>query len=203
MTYTGNPTYNIYNNLVPYIDLDGTGDYLARADETDLDILGTEAINASSVRGLTLGGWFWFDALSGGTARGIIGKNVVTGNQRSYVIFITVADVFQFAVSVDGTATTTVNSTVTPATGQWYFMVGRFIPSTEISIFVNGTETPNTTSIPASIFNSTAAFEIGRFLANNANVIDGRATFCFLSMNALPDAWIFSLFEQSRVLFGV
>ena len=55
LTYNGNPTYNINNDFAPYIRLDGTGDFLSRADETDLDILGTETIYASTVRGLTLG----------------------------------------------------------------------------------------------------------------------------------------------------
>ncbi|NJO31403.1 MAG: hypothetical protein HC874_30490 [Richelia sp. SL_2_1] len=55
LTYNGNPTFN-YTGLVPYVSLDGTGDFLSRADETDLDILGTETIYNSAVRGLTLGG---------------------------------------------------------------------------------------------------------------------------------------------------
>lgn len=203
LTYNGNPVYNLYDSIVPYIDFDGVDDYLDRADEAGTSITGSETFIASSVRGLTVGGWFWLDALSGGTPRGLIGKNVVVGNQRSYTIFLTSTDILQFAISSNGTATTTVNSTVGAQIGQWMFLVGRFIPSREIAIFVNGTKTTNTTSIPSSIFDSTAAFEIGRFLASNTNAANCRASQCFLCASALPDELVTSLYEQTKILFGL
>jgi hypothetical protein len=203
LTYNGNPTYNIYNNFVPYIDLDGTGDFLSRADETDLDILGSETVYASGVRGLTLGGWFWLDALSGGTARGFINKYTGTGNQRSYTLILATTDAPRFVVSSDGINDTLVTSASTLSTGQWYFLVARFVPSTSLDVYVNSVKTTNTTSIPAALFASTANLDIGRFNQNSANVMDGRTSLCFLSANTLPDALINALFHQSRLLFGV
>lgn len=197
LTYNGNPTYNIWNNLVPYIRLDGTGDFLSRADETDLDILGTEAIYASTVRGLTLGGWFLFDAI--GIDAGLISKFGAAG-QRSYMLEQRSSDTVQLRISVDGTALIDVTSgTIT--TAQWYFIVGRFTPSTEQVIWLNGVKTINTTSIPASIFNSTSALQVGAFAS--ANFVNGRAALCFLSANAVSDAIISSLFQQTRGAFGV
>lgn len=201
LTYNGNPTYNIYNNQIAYIDLDGTGDALTRADETQLDILGTEAIFASTVRGVTLGGWFWFDSVAANA--GLIGKFTPTGDQRSYALLLVAGGTARMAVSSAGTAATTVTvDSATLATGQWYFIVGRFVPSTELSIFVNSTEVLNTTSIPASVFNSTAIFEIGGF-DGVANLLDGRASLCFLCANALPDAIISSLFQSTRAIFRI
>jgi len=197
LTYNGNPTYTVFNSVVPIINLDGTGDFLSRADETDLDILGTETIYAAAVRGLTLGGWFLFDTI--GVDAGLISKFGAAG-QRSYMLEQRSSDTVQLRVSVDGTALIDVTSGVI-TTAQWYFIVGRFTPSTETAIWVNGVKTVNTTSIPASIFNSTSALQIGAFAS--ANTVDGRASLCFLSANALTDAVISSLFQQTRVAFEV
>jgi len=197
LTYNGNPTYNINNDFAPYIRLDGTGDFLSRADETDLDILGTEAVFVSTVRGLTMGGWFLFNAI--GVDAGLISKFGAAG-QRSYMLEQRSSDTVQLRISVDGTALVDVTSgTIT--TGQWYFIAGRFTPSTEQVIWLNEEKTINTTSIPASIFNSTSALQIGAFASGS--LVNGRASLCFLSANALSDGIISSLFQQTRGVFGV
>ncbi len=203
LTYNGNPTYNIYNDFMPYIDLDGTGDFLSRADETDLDISGTETIYNSSVRGLTIGSWVFPDALpGGGPTLGISGKWLSAGNQRSYLMLFNSTDFPQVNVSSDGIAAIIQVSSVVATINNWFFIVGRFTPSTNLDIFVNGTWTRNTTSIPASLFNSTASFELGAFNSGLLN-LNGRIGFSFLSANTLSDALINALFQQSRVLFGV
>jgi hypothetical protein len=201
LTYNGNPTYN-YDDLAPYLDFDGTGDYLSRADEAGLDILGTEAYVANP--GLTLGGWFWLDALPVGTSWGFTGKWLDTGgsNQRSYLVFIDPSALVNFIISSDGTGFVLVQSAAVSAT-SWIFLVGRFVPSSEISIFVNNTEVVNTTSIPAAIFNSSAQFNIGAYANATVPPLNGRASLCFLCASALSDAIIGNLFQQSRALFGV
>lgn len=201
LTYNGNPTYNIYNDLVPYIDLDGTGDYLSRANETDLRVLGTETIYASAARGLTMGGWFWFDNL-GGVARGLMSKNLGSTNQRSYLLLTNADNNIWAQVSVDGIVGTIFDTGITPSTGQWYNIIFRFVPSTSMDIYINGTKYTYTTSIPASIFNSTANFEIGSYNGGTNN-LDGRASLCFLCANALPDSLIALKFRRERGLFGV
>lgn len=202
LSYNGNPTYNIYNDLVPYIDLDGTGDFFSHADTTDLDMLGTETIYASVVRGLTMGGWFWFDdAAPPVSSEGLITKDNAVAGGRSYSFQRNSgAGNGRFGISVDGTAFSTVDTTALN-NSQWYFLVGRFTPSTELAAFQNGTKTINVAAIPASIFNSPTALNIGAF--SGGLLLDGRVTFPFLSANALPDAYINALFQQSRVLFGV
>lgn len=201
LTYNGNPTYNIYNNFVPYIDLDGTGDYLSRADETDLDILGTETIYNAGVRGLTFGGWFWADGVAAAN-QGLIGKyNATTGNASYLLRFATnnaraiLSNTGAYIAGLD------LGSTVPILASTWYFIVERFIPSTELAISVNGVWTRDTTGIPANIFNGNAPLDIGGY--EGANLLDGRATLCFLCANSLDDSLIGSLFQQTRVLFGV
>lgn len=205
LTYNGNPTIN-YRGIVPYMDFDGTGDYLSRADETDFDITGTETHIASALRGLTMGGWFYFDTLGASTI-GIMSKFAYTSpntDQRSYQIVYHGSGYFFFSISSDGTQTNESNiiSTVAEQTGQWYFIVGRFTPSTEVAIFVNTTKNKNTTSIVASIYNSTRPFAIGGN-DNFATLMDGRASMCFLCTAALSDGIIRGLYHQSRSLFGV
>lgn len=201
LTYNGNPTYNI-SGLVPYIGLDGTGDFLSRADETDLDILGSETIYAGAVRGLTIGGWFWADSFTGSPV--LINKYLGTGSQKSYLLQLNGSGGLVFDVSSTGANDFGATSTTLATTGSWFFCAGRYIPSVSVASFINNAAPiTNTTSIPAALFNSTASLNIGRQSDTNANLLTGRASLCFLCANALPDALISSLFEQTRVLFGV
>lgn len=200
LTYNGNPTYNIYGNKVAYLDLDGTGDYLSRADETDLDVLGSETIFASGVRGLTVGGWFWFNNKT--NSYHLMSKNNATGNQRGFqLLYSQPLTAMQAVVSVDGINNTTLTTGADITAQIWYFMVMKFEPSTRLSLTINGTKYSTTSSIPASIFNNTASFIIGAN-GNISNLLQGRASLCFLCANAVPDEIISSLY-QTRGAFGV
>lgn len=202
LSYNGNPTYNIYNSLIPYIDMDGTGDFLSRADETDLDILGSETIYAAAVRGLTIGGWFWSDEAPAATIIQLIGKYNDNGvNQRSYILYNSGASL-NFTISSDGTAITNIASSISYTTGVWRFLVGRYTPSSELAVFANGIRDVNVGVIPASIFNSTSVFDIGRY-QTGPQYLDGRAALCFLCANTLSDLRLQRLFNVTRPYFGV
>jgi len=198
LSYNGNPTYNIHNNLAPYIDFDGTGDYLSRADETDLDILGTETIYAAAVRGLTLGAWLNPQVLPGAGRADIIAKWEDTTPDRSYRLSIDSTGAFQFLISDDGT-----NSDITMSAVQtvnsWYFVVGRFEPSAFVEVCVNGVWTQQATA-RASVNNGATAFTIGA-RSDGGREYEGYASLCFLSANALPDALIEYLYQRSKPLF--
>ena len=201
--WNGNPTFN-HTGLIAYADLDGTGDYVSRADEAGLRILGTETYVASAVRGLTMGGWFWLDTVPGAAVNaGLMGKYLSTGNQRSYLLYAN-NSLAKSVISSNGSATTTVSSTVTLAAAGWYYLVARYRPSTELAIFVGAagvvTKTANVTSIPASLFNSTAPFEIGRF---DSAVMDGRTSRDWLCAAALSDAQIEALYQTERAILGI
>lgn len=202
LSYSGNPTYNYTTQGAGYIDLDGTGDFLSRGDEAALDILGTETSVASAVRGLTMGGYFWFDTLT--TEMECLGKLNTAGNQRSYFLSKVASDKFTFTVSSNGTATTVVTSTTTALANAWYFVVGRYDPSTEINVFVQGSDdASNTTSIPAAIFNSTALFEIGSANSGGFGLLNGRASNCFLCGALLSDTAISNLYNNTKAAYGL
>lgn len=176
----------------------GSTSYLTRADEAGLDIIGTEAYVTAALQGLTLGGWFF--PAANVTNEGLMSKFYATGNQRSYLLRKTAANTCYFAVSVDGTALTVVNVT-SIVIDQWQFIVGRFDPSTELATFVNSVKAVNTTAIPATIFNSTEAFDIGRY--DRTNYFTGSVFMGFLCATALPDAMIQSLYQLTRPLFAI
>ena len=64
------PDYSLTNNntvefgftgVAPWAKFGGTNEYLSRGDISGLDLAGTETYIASDVRGVTIGGWFYFD----------------------------------------------------------------------------------------------------------------------------------------------
>jgi hypothetical protein len=196
--YNGNPTYD-FDNLVPCIKLDGTGDYLDRADEAGLDILGTESYVATP--GLTIGCWVNVRE-AGGAIATLMSKFLTTGNQRAYWLLKLATDEFQFTISDNGAGTDVVPATVDYEQNAWQFVVGRFTPSTELALFVDGTWYTNVAGIPASIFNSNADFNVGARNNGALNLIEGWFSMCFLSVVAVSDAIVNQLYEQSRVAFG-
>lgn len=203
MTYTGNPTYNVHNGVTPYIDFDGTGDYLLLLDASDLDIIGNEAIYASTVRGFTMGGWFWADALA--AISGLMTKDNA-GAQRSYSLYADPTNARLVGLANGASTNTVVLNGVFTTLNAWHYCVVRWIPSTSLSVWSNLdgvlTSNTNTTSIVATLTNSTADFLIGGF-SGAALLLNGRASMCFLSANALSDALITSLFNETRGYFGV
>ena len=194
----GNPVYDS-DGLAPYIDLDGTGDFLSRSDTALLDILGTESYMANP--GLTLGGWFWFNNAPGGSIEDMIGKDNGSADRAYRVLRIPSTGILRFSVSNTGADTFFVDGAAMTA-AAWWFVVARFTPSTELAAFLNGGKTTNTTSIPASISNSSNQFNIGA-VATGALLMTGRASLCFVCAAALSDDIIDNLYQSSRSLFGV
>lgn len=174
-----------------YVDfVRASSNYLSRADEDALSIHND----------LTLGTWVYFDAESTGVATGIMGKWYEAGNERSYVIYKDSSDKIVFSVSVDGAVAVSVNDLgANYAESQWFYVVGRYNPSTELALFVNGMWYINETSVPATIFNSAEDFEIGRY--NRSNYLDGRISHAFICAYAVPDRFICSVWSHSKALY--
>ena len=201
LTYNDNPVYD-YDGQAPYIQLDGTGDFLERADEVDLDILGTETYVAAAVRGLTMGGWFWFDVA--GNREAMISKWNDNGvNQRAYMLFKRNDEDLVFTVSSTGADFPLIQSAISATQTNWQFVVGRFDPSTELAIFVNGTKDTLVAGVPASLFNSNASLLIGASDLGADDNMDGRASMCFLCAAALSDETISFLYQQTRPMYRV
>lgn len=203
MVYNGNPTFNYHNGIVPYIDLDGTGDFLNVADNADIDVIGTETQYTNP--GLTVGCWFNGDTLQN-LLNALITKGDDTNTNVAWYMSWDVGNTVLFAITTGGTSAT-VTSVLSPSNsavaGGWVFAVGRWIPSTEMKVWANTFTNTNTTSIPAAIYNSSAALTIGEFATTPVGLYDGQITFCFMCTTALSDAMVNLLFQQTRALFGV
>lgn len=176
------------------------GDYYsATTDFAAAKITGADSGIEGGWQGLTLGICVWADVLQ---TQNVFSKWDVSGNQRSYLLnMATAGGLYRFFVSSDGTATVQVDAPVSVAVDTWSFLVAKFTPSTELSLFLNGIKSANTTSIPASIFNSSAFLAIAAASAGTS-LLDGRTALAFLCAAALSDATIYGLWEVVKPLFG-
>lgn len=197
MSYNGG-VYNLAN--VPYIEFDGATDYLAHTDIGLYDITGTESYIDASIRGLTVGGWFYAN-VTPSPGCGLITKSNIA-SQRSYSLVLGSDNSVQMITSGNGSSYPLAQSAAAITLNQWFFAVGRFSPSAEINVYLNGVKSTNT-SAPAALFNCSTAIEIGRWGLNNARILNGRAALCFLCAAALPDGVLDNLYQVSRKLFGV
>jgi len=155
-------------------------------------LTGLETWITSSMRGLTIGGWFMIDSTPSLNS-GLVSKDGIVTN-RGYALWYTPGGAGGFSVSSNGSAWFSVNSGSIP-TGQWRFIVGRFTPSTELAIFADGDKSVNTTAIPSSNNVPTQTFEIGRYFNDDNRIIHGKARDVFVCAAALSDA----LIEEIRV----
>jgi hypothetical protein len=199
LTRNSNP-YRLYD-LAPAINLDGVADRLTRATEAGLNITGTELYVDAAYRGLTIGGWFWWDS-SVPANRWLIGKSNGAAAGEPYRLRTTGANVIGFEVGFGG-VTFTVNHTTAPTANAWHHVVGRYHAQTQdLDIVLDGVVVTNAAGGPASIVSAVDTFAIG---CNGAASVffDGRASMCFLCASSTSRTAIRSLFEQTRAMYGV
>jgi hypothetical protein len=192
LTDANTPTYGLDGlaSYATYVRASSQRHY--RLDEAGLDITDD----------LTLFTWVRFTTSSKGVLTGILSKWLTAGSQKSYLLYKDASDIMKFAISDDGSAVpVAVPSSVTWDSSQWYFMVGRFDPSTKASIYVNDVFDDDTTGIPASIFNGSDSFRIAS--SDAGNHLDGDVAIAGLANYAFPDYLIRALYHKSRRLFGV
>lgn len=187
----GSPTYNFDGNA--FVQLGVANDYL-KEPTSIISITGTEAWIASGLRGMTVGGWFWVDSTPG-IVSGLISKDA-PDPERGFALSWDATNAPGMSMSGNGSTIVGVSYSVLPL-NTWNFIVGRFTPSAELALLVNGNKVTNTTSIPASINVSTQDFEVGRFYNDNNRILEGRFRDDFICATALPDATIAELYRGS------
>ncbi len=190
---------------------DGTGDYLSRADEADLDVTGTEAFHVSqasvdgAAMGLTLGGWWRPEDAA--ASQPLIDKFSLAAGNYSYTLLLAgnaAGDPVRFAISDDGTNYDLVSSVTGYSLNTWQFVAGRFNDADtweELAVWLNDEKTTATTD-RNSIFGGTADLGVGGRAAGTY-LYTGRAALVFLCGAALPDVTLWALYQQTRALFGV
>ncbi len=197
----GGATRYSYSGLIPRAAFTpGTLDYLFRADEPGLDILGSEAFEAHP--GLTVGGWYYPAATTNLAGYAAKYTNVAATSAFALHQSTAVANAARFAIYNGGVVYPALSAANAASLNAWHFIWGRFVPSTQVDVGVDGAYVSNVAGIPATITNSPAAFEIGR-LAGALVYFSGSASLCFLYGSALSDTMLFMLRELSAPLFGV
>lgn len=172
-------------NGMPYFTLNGTNQYWSRADEAGLDITGQ----------LTFGGWFLPT-----TRNAYISKLAASGNY-SYMLD-TDNNKARLIVSSTGANAPQVVSVADISTTNWNFIVGRFTPSTEQTVFLNNVKSSVTVGVVASIFNSAAILAVGA-RSTPGSYSAGFGALIFICAVAISDYLEDRLFQVSRAFFGV
>jgi hypothetical protein len=200
----GTPRITSYK-LVPEIELGGLGsnDCYYRQDHAHWDILGTESWIVSSKRGLTCGAWVYPTGL-GTDSRYVISKWAMSSAGDSYLLYYNFSnDNFTFYIRDSLAVADSVDFTSSSSTGQWHFVVGQFAPNAgNLNIWVNGTLVSSATAL-TNIQNTTSNFVIGAAHSLADREWAGYISFPFLTATALDEQWIFTLYQQTRPLFGV
>jgi len=155
-------------------------------------LTGTETYIDVSLRGFSVGCWCMVDTVPA-VSGAVLGRDGIASN-RGYSVTFNSSQEFRFILS--GTGGAAFPAVGLPTTlGVWHFIVGRFIPSAEIAIIVDGDKQTNTTAIPASCNVSTQAFEVGRSLNDDTRILHAKVRDLFICSVALTDAQI----EELRI----
>lgn len=135
-----------------------SSNYLSIADNASLSITGGLSIS------------FWWKPESHVAFTWLLGKYVISGNQRSYGIYWD-SGTLSFIKSTNGTAIQQVDYTFTPSDGTWYHFVCTYDTGGNGAIYLNGASVATSSSMSTAIFDGTAPFWIGG--ANNDPDVDG------------------------------
>lgn len=191
------------DGVIPYVSCDG-GDYHQITDGNSnniYDILGNEAF--MFLPGLTFGAWVKFAADAGAGSQSILAK--WTDAAPSYQFQRRTSGnggVGRFRIDSGGSISSA-QGTAELLGGQWYSIVCRYIPGSQVQYFLNGeAEAANLTGIPATISNTAQALTIGAN-SDGSSSFSGQISMAFVCQSYLLDMVLFSLFEQARVIFGV
>ena len=136
---------------------DGVDDYVAIGNPTELQITGALSIS------------FWYKS-SSSTDQFAVGKDGL-GTFRSFAVWTNsygAPQTINFYIFSSG-AITQVFSSSNYNDGNWHNVNCIFIPSTSLSIYVDGVlDGTNTTSIPSTIDNTTGNFDLGSLVSSGS-----------------------------------
>jgi len=152
-----------------------------------------------TLRGLTLGGWFYFNNAPGALEYLMARWN--PGVLQAYRLTRLAVGTIQGSVD-DGGGAVNVTTTATVAETFWTWIAFRFDPSNTLDIFVNRVKTTLAVGVPATIQSTALDFTIGADHLG-ANPFDGRTSMNFVCVAVIPDVTINALFDTSRAAYNV
>lgn len=181
-----------------------SSEYLYTTDPGNyLRVTGTEAVFGSTLRGLTIGGWFYRLSSATTSQAAAIGKWNPAGSASSYLLYTAVSTEYvNFAISSTGTSTSKDMSTsVAMPEDQWVFLCAQFDPSAYCYIWINGTKYSSATTV-SSLHANASYFCAGARDNGGSGYWDGAIgpVFCFATY--LDDSYIKKLYYLGRIAFG-
>jgi len=186
LVINGSPTFGAYG-LAPYCALTGSG-YLRSPVNANLETTGA----------LTVG--LWVSAAAFNTPLVSMWRTSGEGWQ----LYTDADGLANFKVEGGGGSTVyTATSADAMTLDTWTFVVGRYTPSTELAVCVNGVWATNTTSIPATITDPNERVTVGALSDGSGTKLTGNVSLAFLCHAALSDIQVAALYGLTRVLFGV
>lgn len=103
----------------------------------------------------------WVRTIDNGANQDIMGCWGAVPN-RAFLFRKLAANQLNFRISSNGTDNVTIDTTTTISDLTWTHVCAVFVPSTSITIYIDGVaDAPNTTSIPATVYDSTEPFVMG------------------------------------------
>ncbi len=138
--------------------IDGDGVFV-RSNSNYLDKASSTGLNITS--NLTVEAWGNSNDITDGTNNLLVSKDGTSSGNGGYSLRAPGSNI-SFRISGTGSDSFTGSGGTTLNSNTWYFFAGVYIPSTSVTVFLNGVQDgQNTTSIPASIFNCTGNPDIG------------------------------------------
>lgn len=141
--------------LTQAIDLNGSSQYLSRADNAGL----------SNISSQTHEGWLWFDTTpSSGTERIIFSKYTAGPNERGIAVTYENSGGtlrFHARTSADGNNVNEGTLNYTVSTGEWHHYAFVYSSAGNMQIFVDGSSIGTINGLTTAIRDNTAAYQIG------------------------------------------
>lgn len=164
----------------------GNSEYLNRADNAGLSITGS----------LSMSFW-WNPETVAATSYALMGKWRADSNARSYLLNYGSTSKFEFILSSNGTATKELDSVTTPTISTWVWVTVVYTAGSRMEIFLNGvSDASTTTTVPASIADTTHDFALGAFFDSAwTEFADGKMQDAILWNVALTGAEVLSLYN--------
>lgn len=182
--------------------LSGT-DRLYRADAVEFQIIGSENKTLSSVRGLTMGGWF--KPINWGNANQCLMGQWNTGaDDRAYMIYGNTSSQVGAYISYNGIASTYKLWSASMEDGEWYHIVHQWSPYSDfLRIWVNGLYQEHSSPDIMTLHNSSAKFGIAHSYTNDLaeRYFYGNVSMAFLCGINIHARNIERLYENTRMYF--
>ncbi len=180
--------------LVEYVTFSADSQYYSKLDDSVISPTGD----------LTVGAWAMLT--TSGTKRGLLNKwEATVANARSYTLYADVTDAatFDVAAAPGGAAQTKSVAGGVLEQDTWAFIVGRITCGVSQDVYVSGTWTKDTSSVPADVSDESTALYLGRWNEASSNTWHGKVSQFWLCGYAVPDAWIEWLWQSQGPHFGV